>query len=202
LDRLEGAALSTPRRLRFVTGRRHQAWNRNCLALGLAAGFLEPLESTSIHLIQTSILRLISLFPDKGFEPAEINEFNRQTRDEYDDIRDFLITHYKLTARDDTAFWRHCRDMAVPDRVAENLDLFAARGRLMARPEHLFSPHSWLAVLIGQGLMPRGADPLLEGLPEAQLAERMNRTRQILERAAAAMPRHEAFIGAFCRQAP
>jgi len=198
LDQLEGATASTPRRLRFVTGRRHQAWNRNCLALGLAAGFLEPLESTSIHLIQTSILRLISLFPDKGFEPAEINEFNRQTRDEYDDIRDFLITHYKLTTRDDTAFWRYCRDMAVPDRVAENLDLFAAKGRLMARPEHLFSPHSWLAVLVGQGLMPRGADPLLEGLPEAQLAERMDRTRQILERAAAAMPRHETFIGAFC----
>ena len=196
---LEGVAVTAPRRLRFTTGRRVQAWTRNCLALGLAAGFLEPLESTSIHLIQTSILRLISLFPDKRFEPAEIAEFNRQTRDEYDDIRDFLITHYKLTNRDDTAFWRYCRDMAVPDRVAEAMNLFAAKGRLMARQEHLFSSHSWLAVLIGQGLLPRGFDPLLDGMPEAQLADRMHRTRQVLARAASAMSSHQAFIDAFCK---
>ena len=204
LDRLEGAAIGTPRRLRFTTGRRSCAWNRNCLALGLAAGFLEPLESTSIHLIQTSILRLISLFPDKSFEPAEIAEFNRQTRDEYDDIRDFLITHYKLTNRDDTTFWRYCRDMAVPDRVSEAMKLFAAKGRLMARQEHLFSSHSWLAVLIGQGLLPRGFDPLLDGMPQAQLADRMHRTRQVLARAAQAMSSHQSFIDAFCKavQAP
>ncbi len=196
---LEGPAVATPRRLRFTTGRRHVAWNRNVLALGLAAGFLEPLESTSIHLIQTSILRLISLFPDKRFEPVEIAEFNRQTRDEYNDIRDFLITHYKLTDRDDTAFWRYCRDMAVPDRVAETMDLFAANGRLRARQEHLFSSHSWLAMLVGQGLLPRGFDPLLDGLPEAQLADRMTRTRQVLQRAASAMSSHQAFIDAFCK---
>jgi len=196
---LEGPAVATPRRLRFTTGRRHQAWKHNCLALGLAAGFLEPLESTSIHLIQTSILRLISLFPDKSFEPVEIAEFNRQTRDEYDDIRDFLITHYKLTTRDDTAFWRYCRDMAVPDRVTEAMNLFAAKGRLMARQEHLFSPHSWLAVLVGQGVMPRGSDPLLDGLPAEQLADRMSRTRQVLARAAQAMSSHQAFIDAFCK---
>ncbi len=199
LEGLEGVAIGTPRRLRFTTGRRHQAWKHNCLALGLAAGFLEPLESTSIHLIQTAILRLISLFPDKRFEPVEIAEFNRQTRDEYDDIRDFLITHYKLTDRDDTAFWRYCRDMAVPDRVAETLDLFAAKGRLRARQEHLFSAHSWLAMLVGQGLLPRGSDPLLDGMPEAQLTDRMNRTRQVLQRAASAMSSHQAFIDAFCK---
>ena len=201
LDQVEGAVLSPPRRLRFTTGRRHAAWSHNCLALGLAAGFLEPLESTSIHLIQTSILRLISLFPDKGFEPAEIAEFNRQSAEEYDDIRDFLIAHYKLTDRDDTAFWRYCRDMAVPDRVAETLDLFAARGRLRARPEHLFSPHSWLALLAGQGLRPRGADPLLEGMPAGQLAGHMQQTREGLQRAASAMPPHQAFIDRFCKSA-
>ncbi len=201
LAEIDGAVLSPPRRLRFTTGRRQAAWRHNGLALGLAAGFLEPLESTSIHLIQTSILRFLSLFPDKGFEPAEIAEFNRQTREEYDDIRDFLITHYKLTQRDDSAFWRYCRDMAVPDRVVETLDLFAARGRLRARPEHLFSPTSWLAMLAGQGLKPRGIDPLLHGLPADQLAGHMRRVRDGLQRAAEAMPSHQALIDRVCRAA-
>ena len=198
LETLDGEASGPVRRLRFVTGRRRQAWVGNCLALGLAAGFMEPLESTSIHLIQSSILRLISLFPDKGFEPAEIAEFNRQTADEYDDIRDFLITHYKLTERDDTPFWRHCRDMAVPDRVTDAIALFQARGRLGKRPVHLFSPQSWLAVLVGQGGLPRGDDPLLEDVQPQALAHQMRDLRETLGKLVDRMPRHEDVLKGLC----
>ena len=200
LETIDGAPLADPRRLRFTTGRRRRAWDRNCLALGLASGFMEPLESTSIHLIQTAILRLLSLFPDKGFEAVEINEFNRQTQEEHENIRDFLITHYKLTTRDDTAFWRFCRDMDVPERVRENLALFAARGRLAQRPEHLFSAQSWQAVLIGQGQLPRGYDPLLYDMPAEALDAQMRQTHEALRGAVAAMPPHDVFLKAFCAE--
>jgi tryptophan halogenase len=202
LASLDGQALAAPRRLRFVTGRRNRVWDRNCLALGLASGFMEPLESTSIHLIQTALLRLIRLFPDKRFEPADIAEFNRQTVEEYDDIRDFLITHYKLTDRSDTPFWAACRDMAVPDKVTANLELFAATGRLTHRPEHLFGPQSWIAVLVGQGLLPRGSDPLLGHVPPAGLEAEMIRHRDAIAAEVDAMPTHQALIGAFCKAAP
>jgi tryptophan halogenase len=197
LETLDGKALAEPRRLRFVTGRRNRVWDRNCLALGLASGFMEPLESTSIHLIQTALLRLIRLFPDKRFEPAEISEFNRQTVEEYEDIRDFLITHYKLTDREDTPFWLACRDMDVPDKVTENLELFAATGRLTHRPEHLFGPQSWIAVLLGQGLLPRGSDPLLGHVPPDQLEAEMLRHRDGLAAEVAAMPPHEMVLTGF-----
>ena len=197
---LEGPPVATPRRLRFTTGRRSQAWTHNCLALGLAAGFLEPLESTSIHLIQTSILRLISLFPDKSFEPAEIAEFNRQTRDEYDDIRDFLIVHYKLTDRDDTAFWRYCRDMAVPDRLTERMDLYASFGRIYEESREQFGQASWLAVLNGQGLRPGASEPNIAGINQAQGPEPIRQwlgdMRQTIQACCDHMPSHEAFLRA------
>ena len=190
---LDGPALGAARRLRFTTGKRKQVWNRNCLALGLAAGFLEPLESTSIHLIQTSILRLLSLFPDKDFAAAEINEFNRQTTEEYENIRDFLITHYKLGHREE-AFWKDCGDMAVPERVSEIIELFAAHGRLSLRPEHLFSNNSWLAVLLGQGDLPAGYDPLLRPMPEDELAGRMQAMRAGLDQVVRQLPKHAAAL--------
>ncbi len=193
LAQLDGKATAAPRRLRFVTGRRKQAWSKNCLALGLAAGFLEPLESTSIHLIQTSIFRLLSLFPDTSFAPAEINEFNRQTTEEYEDIRDFLIAHYKVTSRSDTPFWTACRDMAVPDRVNNIIGLFAANGRLTMRPEHLFSTQSWLAILLGQGGLPEGYDPLLRPMPEAEAARHVEAVQARLDEAVRQMPDYGTF---------
>jgi tryptophan 7-halogenase len=196
--RVEGAALGEPRRIRFVTGKRKRIWNRNCLALGLAAGFLEPLESTSIHLIQTSLLRLISHFPDKGFEPAEIEAFNRQTDEEYADIRDFIIAHYKLTSRHDTSFWIECRDREVPDRVRALIDLFCARGRLTSKPEQLFTMQSWMAILLGQGALPRGSDPLLAPMAEQELEQEMARVRSLLNATAAALPEHAPFLRRYC----
>lgn len=188
LAQLDGKATADLRRLRFVTGRRRKAWSHNCVALGLAAGFMEPLESTSIHLIQTSIFRLLSLFPDTSFAPAEIAEFNRQTAEEYEDIRDFLIAHYKVTRRDDTPFWAACRDMAVPDRVSNIIGLFAANGRLTMRPEHLFSTQSWLAILLGQGGLPEGYDPLLRPMPDAEAARFVDDVRARLDAAVSGLP--------------
>ena len=196
--RVSGSALTEPRRIRFLTGKRRRIWDKNCLSLGLAAGFLEPLESTSIHLIQSSLLRLISFFPDRRFERAEIETFNRQTDEEYDDIRDFIITHYKLTSRSDSQFWTECRNMDVPDRVGSILELFAASGRLTTKPEQLFTTQSWLAILYGQGDLPRGYDPLLAPLGETDLEREMTNVHQQLQNAVHSMPDHAQFVASYC----
>jgi tryptophan halogenase len=196
--RLQDNALSEPRRIRFVTGKRRRIWDKNCLSLGLAAGFLEPLESTSIHLIQTALLRLISLFPDRRFERAEIDTFNRQTDEEYCDIRDFIITHYKLTSRQDSEFWRQCGAMEVPERVGHILEFFAATGRLTTRPEQLFTTQSWLAILYGQGNLPRGYDPLLAPMPESDLEREMTHVHEQLRHAVHSMPDHAQFVSHYC----
>jgi tryptophan halogenase len=195
---LGGDSLPAARRIRFVTGKRRRIWDRNCLALGLAAGFLEPLESTSIHLIQSSLLRLITLFPDRRFEAAEIDTFNRQTDEEICDVRDFIIAHYKLSSRQDTDFWRQCGAMEVPERVDHILKLFAATGRLTTKPEQLFTTQSWLAILYGQGSLPRGYDPLLAPMPEADLEREMFQVHEHLQRAVEAMPDHAQFVSRYC----
>jgi tryptophan halogenase len=191
-------ALTEPRRIRFVTGKRRRIWDKNCLSLGLAAGFLEPLESTSIHLIQSSLLRLITLFPDRRFECAEIETFNRQTDEEWCDVRDFIITHYKLTSRTDSEFWRGCGAMEVPERVGNILELFAATGRLTTKPEQLFTTQSWFAILYGQGNLPRGYDPLLAPMPLADLDREMTSVNEQLQRAVHSMPDHAQFVSQYC----
>ena len=190
LSHISGKPLAAPRRIRFSPGKRKKVWNRNCIALGLAAGFLEPLESTSIHLIQSSLMRLISFFPDKSFDQAEIDDFNRRTDEEIVDVRDFIIAHYKLTSRDDAPFWRECRDMQVPERVRTIIELFSAKGRFTPKPEQLFNIHSWLAILYGQGELPRGYDPLLLPMPEAQLDQEMEKIRALIRSSTDAMPAH------------
>ncbi|AQR61118.1 tryptophan halogenase [Brevundimonas sp. LM2] len=198
MGRLEGPARAEPRMLRFTTGRRRRQWLGNCVAIGLSSGFLEPLESTSIHLIQAAITNLVELFPDTGFDPADADEFNRVMDLEYDRIRDFLVLHYNATQRDDTPFWDHCRTMAVPDSLAEKMALFRERGVVARYRDGLFLEPSWLAVYFGQRMEPDAWDPLSDRAPDAALADTLETLRTSIQRAAAAMPSHEAFVRACC----
>jgi tryptophan 7-halogenase len=194
MKHLDAEPLAEPRLIKFRTGRRQQAWVGNCVAIGLSSGFLEPLESTSIHLIQSAVLRLIDLFPATGLAAADIAEYNRQTAAEMAAVRDFIILHYKLTRRDDSPFWRHCRTMAVPGSLQARLDLFASHGRLFRHGAELFSEPSWLQVLIGQGLRPRGHHPLAETRPREQVCEFIADVRHVVRRCVDVMPTHADFL--------
>lgn len=199
-ETIDGEAQAAARRIPFVTGRRKAFWVKNCVAIGLSSGFLEPLESTSIHLIQTAVLKFLALFPDEGFEAADIAAFNRHTQGEYERLRDFLILHYKLTQRDDTPFWRYCRDMDIPDSVQNMIDLFASRGRMFVSADHLFTGSSWLSVILGQGLKPRRYDPLVDTLSEADLEAHMGTVKAAIDRTVDAMPTHQDYLDRFCKE--
>ena len=188
-----------PNRIRFTTGKRRQTWNRNCVALGLASGFLEPLESTSLHLIQSAAIRLVRLFPDRGFDPAVIAEFNRQTDFEYERIRDFIILHYKATARNDSDFWQHCRDMEVPATLERKIDLFRSSGRIFREDEELFGEESWIQVFLGQGVVPRSADPLVAIKDPEQIKLYLSNIAMTVGKCVGVMPTHEQFIDAINR---
>lgn len=194
LSNLETEAMGEPRQLRFTTGRRHQFWNRNCVALGLAAGFMEPLESTGIHLIQSGISRLLALFPDRHFDPAMSAEYNRQTGVEYERIRDFLILHYRATERRDTPFWQHCARIDIPATLARKIANFRASGQIFREDEELFTEVGWLQVLLGQRIEPQRHHPLADALPPAQLAEFLDHIRILIDRAVDTMPGHADFM--------
>jgi tryptophan 7-halogenase len=198
LKNLDGKALADPRPLKFVTGRRRKAWSRNVVALGLASGFLEPLESTSIYLIQSGIARLLSLFPDRTCNAIEVEEYNRLTDLQMEQIRDFIILHYKLTQRDDSPFWRHCGSMEVPQSLTRKMDLFRRRGRLVRYQDELFSEDSWLAVMLGQNLIPERYDPLVDMLPQDNTVTALRRMRELVRQAAESLPGHEDFIARHC----
>ena len=202
LDNLDGEQLAEPNRLRFLPGKRRQGWNRNCVAIGLAGGFLEPLESTSIHMIQSAIIRLVRLLPDAGFDPATIAEYNRQTDFEYERVRDFIILHYKATQRDDTAFWRYCRDMEVPDTLRRKIDLFAANGRIFREDDELFAEESWIQVFLGQGVMPRGYDPLVDIRSEAEIGAFLGNVESVIRKCVAVMPDHADYVARSCPAEP
>jgi tryptophan halogenase len=177
LANLEGEPLAEPRRLAFKAGRRLKAWNGNVVSLGLSSGFIEPLESTSIHLIQSSIVKLLALFPDRRFNPIERDEYNRQMKDVYEDARDFIILHYKATQRDDSDFWNHCRTMDVPDSLHRKLELWQAKGRLFREHHELFGTASWVAVLLGQGVVPREHEPAADALDRQMISDALDKMR-------------------------
>jgi tryptophan halogenase len=195
---LDGAPQAEPRVLRFKAGRRRQSWQGNCIAVGLSSGFLEPLESTSIYLIQVAIIALLKLFPGKRPDPALIEEFNRLVDFEYDRVRDFLILHYHLNQRDDSELWRHCRNMAVPDSLVEKMNLFRHRGYVDTYRYGLFAPPSWISVFIGQGLEPEGYEPFARNIPVDDAVTAMRELAARIGERVGRMPDHGAFLADYC----
>lgn len=198
LANLDGKAQAEPRPLRFVTGKRKQFWNRNVVAVGLASGFMEPLESTSLLLIQTAILRLLDMFPRRVIDPALVARYNERTHFEYDHIRDFLILHYKAVERDEP-FWRECREMTVPDTLRVNIDLFRNSGRFYRDGEEFFALQSWIQVMLGQRIVPKAYSPLADRLSESEVERFVANVRQTINQCVQAMPKHQAFIERYCR---
>jgi tryptophan halogenase len=198
LANLDGEALGDPRPLRFKAGHRKQAWIKNVVAIGLAGGFLEPLESTSIHLIQTGIARLMSLFPTRCFDPVVVDRYNRTVVGEYVDIRDFLVLHYNATERDDSEFWNYCRNMEPPEGLASKLDMFRGSGRIFREHEELFTETSWLAVMVGQGIRAGGYHPAADLLSDSETLERLRHVREVIAQTSAALPLQGDYIAQMC----
>ena len=196
---LDAPAISDPNFLRFVTGKRKKVWNKNVVAIGLAAGFMEPLESTSIHMIQSGISRLMSVFPDKHFNEADMNHYNDRTRFEYERIRDFLVLHYKATERDDSPFWDHCRTMDIPDSLQEKFDFYQENARIYRHDNELFNEVSWFAVMHGQGIKPKRYHPFADLLPDDELRNRLSQLKTVTDKCANYMPTHQAFIDQHCK---
>ena len=198
LDNLDGEPLADLNKLRFVTGRRNKFWNKNVVAIGLSSGFIEPLESTSIYLIQTGIARLIGLFPDRDFRQADIDKYNQQAIDEIEAIRDFIIVHYKATQRDDTPFWKYCKNMSVPSSLQDRMDLFKGSGRLYREAEELFSEVSWFAVMFGQGIEPDSYHPIVDAYDSNGLHKYLAGVSDVIDRSVRSMPSHADFIQKHC----
>jgi tryptophan halogenase len=194
---LDGAALAEPRALRFTAGKRRQAWQRNVVAIGLSSGFLEPLESTSIHLIQSAISRLLKLLPGREIRVADRAEYNRQTDFEIERIRDFIILHYFATERDGP-FWRARREIALPESLIAKIDLYRANGHIFRENEELFTEAGWLQLFAGQGIQPAGYHPLADAISEADLADYLSAIEELYTREASRMPSHADFIARHC----
>ncbi|ACE83797.1 tryptophan halogenase family protein [Cellvibrio japonicus] len=199
VNHLDGEPLAEPRQLRFVTGKRRKVWNKNCVALGLASGFLEPLESTSIHLVQSVISKFLGLFPRKDSFTAEQEKFNKYMDDEYLGIRDFIILHYKATQRDDSAFWNHCRTMEIPESLQRKLELYRSSSRLYRDNNELFDESSWLAVMHGQGIVAEGYNPIVDAMPVEELENRLRGIRQVISKCLDVIPTQDAYIDKYCR---
>jgi len=195
---LEGEALGAPRLFRFTAGKRKEFWKGNCVAIGLAAGFLEPLESTAIHLIQAGVTRLLALFPDRHFHPIVRQEYNRATTLEYERVRDFIILHYHANHRDDAPLWRHCASMPIPDTLKYKLDHFRSYARPVVTGFELFQNPSWLAVMLGQEVMPERYDPLVDMREKVDARRLMAGLLRVTSEAAEAMPTHAQYLSRHC----
>lgn len=194
LDSLDGAALDEPRQLRFVTGRRKKSWIKNCVAVGLSAGFVEPLESTSIHLIETAVGKLVELFPDRECRPELADEFNRAMGVRYESVRDFIVLHYKLTKREDSEFWRYCASMPIPDSLSHQIELFRETGRVTILDRDGFAEPSFVAMLMGLGVVPKRYDPFVNAVDIRQVHGHFAGVRDMIAQAVNRMPDHGAYI--------
>ncbi len=191
---LDAPPTGDPRLIRFTTGMRRELWVGNVVGIGLSSGFLEPLESTSLHLIQTGISRLLWLFPDCAMNAVERDEYNRSMREQFEYVRDFIILHYIATRRDDSAYWRAMGALTPPDSLAEKLELFRQKGRVRAFAHDLFAPPSWHAVLLGQGIVPDGYDPLADGLDDTRVVAAIGQWTGLFARVAEQMPGHADYL--------
>lgn len=197
---IDGQALHTPRKFTFMAGRRAKAWNKNCIAIGLAAGFLEPLESTSIALIQTAIEKICGSFTYPAFSQKNIDYFNEVTATEWERVRDFIILHYKANQRDDSEFWRYCRAMPVPDSLQQKMDAYRTRGALLHYPWEIFHPDSWLAIYNGFQQYPNAYDKNVDRLDTSYLQKSLQAMRKSIANAVMELPSHQEFIDRYCRQ--
>jgi tryptophan halogenase len=201
LGNIEGERLSAPNRLRFKAGMRPRQWVKNCIAVGLSGGFMEPLESTSIHLIQRAVLRLIRMLPLTHVSERDIFEFNDQMLTDYLQIRDFLILHYKATERRESEFWRHCADMEIPDSLTQKIELFRETGRVFRRNEELFAENSWVQVMMGQGIMPKSYHPIATKLSDAEVSKLLSTIRDNVAQTVAGLPDHSSYVARYCGSA-
>jgi tryptophan 7-halogenase len=200
-ERIEGEALTEPRLIRYKAGRRRKSWDRNCIALGLASGFVEPLESTSIHLIMIAVTRLMQVFPFGGISEAVVDRFNEQARNELERIRDFIILHYKLTERDDSSFWRMCRDMEVPDTLRQRIALFRDAGLVYQASDDLFRTDSWVQVMLGQRLQPLSHHKVGQLMPPQRMEQSLAELKRNIAAAVERMPTHQEFVERYCAPA-
>ncbi len=195
---IAGKPGAEPNFLRFVTGRRKKFWNKNVVALGLSAGFMEPLESTSIHLINTGINKLIAVLSLDRITQVQEDSFNRLTGKEYEKIRDFLILHYNATSRDDSEFWNYCRTMRVPDSLTEKIELFRHNGQIFREDDELFTETSWAAVMMGQGIMMGAHNAMADSLEEPKTANEIDAIEQSIRYVVQHMPAHGDYLKKYC----
>ncbi|MER2493877.1 tryptophan halogenase family protein [Catenovulum sediminis] len=198
LRNVSGKLLTEPKTIKFTTGVRRKQWNKNCVALGLSSGFIEPLESTSIHLIQRGIIRLIQLFPTAKIEQANIDEFNEQARIETEFVRDFIILHYKVTERKDSAFWQYCKNMEVPESLQRKIDLFSDSGCVFKEPWDLFAENSWIQVMLGQGITPKTYHPIADMMSEQEQTLFLNGIRASVRKTVEMLPIHAQYLKQYC----
>ena len=199
MDNLDGEALADPRVLCFAAGRRKKVWNKNCVSIGLASGFIEPLESTTIGLIQNGISRLLEYFPDAAFESACEREYNRNSTIEVENIRDFIILHYCATSRTDSELWKYCRDMRVPDSLAYKMEMFVASGRPVVHPTDGFREVNWISIYNGLNVVPKAYNPLVDRKTSDEIRHLFEDRRAALRHGVNTMPTHEQFIARFFR---
>ena len=199
LANVEGELLTEPRLLKFRPGQRLKQWSKNCVAVGLSSGFLEPLESTSIHLIQRNTIRMMRMFPQDRITQTDIDEFNRQARFDIETIRDFIILHYCVTNRQDTPFWRYCRNMEIPDTLAHRIRLFRETGRVFRIPNELFAENSWIQVMLGQGILPDQYHPVIDVMDDEELSRFLGNIKTNVDATVSQLPTHDAYIEQYCK---